>query len=103
MLSPSSARVKRLLRGSADRPAERKPARSHELLYSVDETPPRAVLVVAALQHVALMSNFARLFHRPGPRSLAFRRSGYLLRRSADPDQLQERGERAEVHLHYDH
>jgi hypothetical protein len=35
---------------------------------------------------------------------------GYLLRRSADriswqrgPDQLQERGERAEVHLHYDH
>ncbi|SEC62885.1 nucleobase:cation symporter-2, NCS2 family [Rhizobiales bacterium GAS191] len=56
MLSPFSARVKRLLRGSADRPAERKPARPPELLYSVDETPPRAVLVVAALQHVAVIA-----------------------------------------------
>jgi len=57
MLSPSSARAKRLLQGSADHPAERRPARPPERLYSVDETPPRAVLVVAALQHEALLSN----------------------------------------------
>jgi xanthine permease XanP len=32
-------------------------SRPPELLYSVDETPPRAVLVVASLQQVAVMSN----------------------------------------------
>jgi xanthine permease XanP len=43
--------------GSADDRAGRKPTRPPELVYSVDETPPRAVLIVAALQHVALISN----------------------------------------------
>src|SRR5262249_38736655 len=33
------------------------PTRPPELLYSVDETPPRAVLIVAAFQQVAVMSN----------------------------------------------
>src|SRR6476660_6149991 len=32
-------------------------SRPPELLYSVDETPPRAVLIVASLQQVAVMSN----------------------------------------------
>jgi xanthine permease XanP len=40
----------------ATRP-ERKRTRPAELLYSVDERPPNAVLIVAALQQVALMSN----------------------------------------------
>jgi NCS2 family nucleobase:cation symporter-2 len=49
--------VRKLWLGWADIRGGRKPTRPLELLYSVDETPPRAVLILAALQHVALMSN----------------------------------------------
>ena len=48
---------KRRLGAAADR-ADQKPAtRPPDLLYSVDETPPRALLIVASLQQVAVMSN----------------------------------------------
>jgi xanthine permease XanP len=57
MRSPSWARVKRLLRDSGETHTARRPTRPPGLVYSVDETPPRFVLVIAALQQVALMSN----------------------------------------------
>jgi NCS2 family nucleobase:cation symporter-2 len=51
------ARVSKHWRGRIQNRGARKPTRPPGLLYSVDEIPPRAVLVVAALQHVALISN----------------------------------------------
>jgi xanthine permease XanP len=49
--------VKRRWLGSGDHRADHKPTRPPDLLYSVDETPPWAVLIVTALQQVAVMSN----------------------------------------------
>ena len=57
MLSQYWARAKKLWPGWAESRVERGRARPPGLLYSVDETPPPAVLIMAALQHVALMSN----------------------------------------------
>jgi xanthine/uracil permease len=57
MLSQYWARAKKLWPGWAENRVERGRTRPPGLLYSVDETPPRAVLIMAALQHVALMSN----------------------------------------------
>jgi xanthine permease XanP len=57
MLSQSLARVRKLWPGWADNRVARKSTRPPELLYAVDETPPRAVLVIASLQQVAVMSN----------------------------------------------
>jgi len=57
MLSQYWARAKKLWPGWAEHRVERGRTRPPGLLYSVDETPPRAVLIIAALQHVALMSN----------------------------------------------
>jgi len=57
MRSRSWARVKRLLRSSAETHVGRGPTRPPGLVYSVDETPPPVVLVLSALQQVALMSN----------------------------------------------
>src|SRR5262249_22780767 len=44
-------------RRSVDDRVERKPTRPPDLLYAVDETPPPAVLIMTALQQVAVMSN----------------------------------------------
>ena len=57
MLSQSLARVRKLWPVWAENRVAHKSTRPPELLYAVDETPPRAVLIVAALQHVALVSN----------------------------------------------
>jgi NCS2 family nucleobase:cation symporter-2 len=57
MLSKSLTRVRKLWPIQAGTHAPRKLARPPGLLYSVDETPPRAVFIVAGLQQVALMSN----------------------------------------------
>ncbi len=57
MLSQSLARVRKLWLVRAATRAPRKLARPPTLLYSVDEIPPRAVLIVAGLQQVAVLSN----------------------------------------------
>jgi xanthine permease XanP len=57
MLSQSLVYVRKLWLVRPETRAARKLARPPGLLYSVDETPPRAVLVVAGLQQVAVMSN----------------------------------------------
>ena len=57
MLSQSLAHVRKLWHRRVETRPARQPARPSGLLYSVDETPPRAVLIVAGLQQVALMSN----------------------------------------------
>jgi len=57
MVLQSLARVRSLWPIRVEKRAGRKVARPPGLLYSVDETPPRAVLIVAGLQQVALMSN----------------------------------------------
>ena len=62
MLSRSWARATRLWRSSGDHHAARRPSRPPELLYSVDETPPRLLLIAAALQHVALMASTSLVF-----------------------------------------
>jgi xanthine permease XanP len=57
MFSQSLARVRELWPSRVETRPARQPARPSGLLYSVDETPPRAVFIVAGLQQVALMSN----------------------------------------------
>jgi NCS2 family nucleobase:cation symporter-2 len=54
---PFLTRVTKGWAGQAGEHRVHKPSRPPGLLYSVDEIPPRAILVVAALQHVAVMSN----------------------------------------------
>jgi xanthine permease XanP len=49
--------VRSLWPAGLEKPAGRRLARPPGLLYAVDETPPRGVLAVAALQQVAVMSN----------------------------------------------
>jgi xanthine permease XanP len=56
MLSRSLARVRKLWPGWAESRVARKSTRPPGLLYAVDETPPRTVLVVSAFQHVAVNS-----------------------------------------------
>ena len=57
MLSQSFARVRKIWHSRIETRPIRELARPSGLLYSVDETPPRAVFIVAGLQQVALMSN----------------------------------------------
>jgi xanthine permease XanP len=57
MLSRSWARARKLWRGSGEGRVGRQPTRPLALVYSVDEAPPPVVLVLSALQQVALMSN----------------------------------------------
>ena len=56
MPSRSWARVKRLWHSSGETQIARRLTRPPELLYSVDETPAPALLVLGALQQVALLS-----------------------------------------------
>jgi NCS2 family nucleobase:cation symporter-2 len=56
MLSQSLARVRKLRTGWAENHVARKSTRPPELLYAVDETPPRTIMVISALQHVAVNS-----------------------------------------------
>jgi xanthine permease XanP len=57
MLLRSWARAKKLWRGSGEGHVSHRPTRPLALVYSVDETPPPVVLVLSALQQVALMAN----------------------------------------------
>jgi xanthine permease XanP len=56
-ISHALSRVGKRWLAAPDTGIKRKLARPSGLLYSVDEIPPRAVLIVAGLQQVALMSN----------------------------------------------
>jgi NCS2 family nucleobase:cation symporter-2 len=56
MLLQSLVRARRLWPSWADSRAERRPTRPPELLYAVEESPPPAVLVVSAVQHVAVIA-----------------------------------------------
>lgn len=56
-LSHALYRVGKLWPAAPDSGIKRKFARPPGLLYSVDETPPRAVLIAAGLQQVAVLSN----------------------------------------------
>jgi xanthine permease XanP len=57
MLSQSLVCVRKIWHPRVETRPARQPARPSGLLYSVDETPPRTVFIVAGLQQVALMSN----------------------------------------------
>ena len=54
MLSQYWGRARKRWRGWAENRVERKSTRPPELVYSVDETPPWTVLVISAVQHVAV-------------------------------------------------
>ncbi len=54
MLSQYWVRARKRWRGSAENRVERKSTRPPELVYSVDEMPPWTVLVISAVQHVAV-------------------------------------------------
>src|SRR4249919_3979326 len=54
MLSQYWVRARKRWRGSAETRVERKSTRPPELVYSVDEMPPWTVLVISAVQHVAV-------------------------------------------------
>jgi len=56
MLSQSLARARKLWQTGAETRPVRQLARPPGLLYAVDETPPPAVLVASALQHVAVVA-----------------------------------------------
>ena len=56
MVSQSRARLRSLWPVRVEARTAHKPTRPPGLLYSVDETPPRAVLVASALQHVAVIA-----------------------------------------------